>query len=272
VSDRRPVDPDPISVSELQEPLASEIGPIVYDDGFGHTEPVDNVKEELDGLLGVGFGDGFRLDPLGELVHRDKPMSETTRGLLERLDHVETRDRERLGEGDGLKRLHYQVGLPSIELTPLARADSFLRVVQCCRLVETLAKSFADQRPRGRVVPTDASVDLQEEFLSLLGRDAFHEHSYLQRAVFVKFPVDGNKHLGASSNPLCLGSISWEDRVEEVRQERRPPVGVVYRCVSCWSRNLHRNAVRAPEPFVGGRLAGRHWTGALGHRVGRPLR
>jgi hypothetical protein len=106
VYDRCPVDPDPIYVSELQEPLASEVGPVICDDGVGHTEPVDNVKEELDGLLGVGFGDGFHLDPLGELVHRDKQVSETTRGLLERPDHVETPDREWLGEGDGLKHLH----------------------------------------------------------------------------------------------------------------------------------------------------------------------
>jgi hypothetical protein len=99
VYDQCLVDPDPVSISKLQELLAYEVGPVVYDDDVGHTEPVDNVKKELDGLLGVSFGNGFHLDPLGELVHHDKQVSETTRGLLERPDHIETPDHERLGEG-----------------------------------------------------------------------------------------------------------------------------------------------------------------------------
>jgi hypothetical protein len=80
------------------------------------------------------------------------------------------------------------------------------------------------------------------------------------------------KHLGMTSNPSRLGSVSWEGLIEEIDQKMHPPVGVDYRCVGCGNRNLHREAVRAPEPLVGGRLVGRHRTGAPGHRVGRPLR
>jgi hypothetical protein len=83
VFDQCPVDPDPVCVSELQELLACEVGSVVCDHGVWYTKQIDNIMEELDGLLGVSFGDGFRLDPLGELVHRDKQVSETTRGLLE---------------------------------------------------------------------------------------------------------------------------------------------------------------------------------------------
>jgi hypothetical protein len=46
-------------------------------------------------------------------------VSGTTRGLLERLDHVETPNHKWPGKGDTLKGLHWQVGLASIELTPL---------------------------------------------------------------------------------------------------------------------------------------------------------
>jgi hypothetical protein len=193
VPDRHPVDPDPVSVSELQEPLAYKVGPIVCDDGVGHSESVDNVKEELDGLLGVGFGDGFRLDPLGELVHHDKQVSETTTSPLERPDHVKAPDHERPSEGDGLKCLHWQVGLLSVELTPFTRADDLLHVVQFGGPVKALAKGLSNQRPSGLVVPADASMDLQKEVLALLGEDAFHEHSYPRRAMFVKFAVDGKK-------------------------------------------------------------------------------
>jgi hypothetical protein len=45
VPNRHLVNLDPVSVSELQELLACEVGPVVCDDGVGHTELVDNVKE-----------------------------------------------------------------------------------------------------------------------------------------------------------------------------------------------------------------------------------
>jgi hypothetical protein len=36
------------------------------------------------------------------------------------------------------------VGLSGIELTPLARADDLLHVVQCCRPVEILVEGLAN--------------------------------------------------------------------------------------------------------------------------------
>jgi hypothetical protein len=47
-------------------------------------------------------------------------------------------------EGDGLKRLRWQVDLPSVELTPLARSDDLLRIAQCCQPVEILEEGLAD--------------------------------------------------------------------------------------------------------------------------------
>jgi hypothetical protein len=144
VSDRSSVDPDPVLVRELQELLACEVSPIICADSIGHTKLVDDVKEKLDSFLGAGLDDQFRLNPLGELVHRDEQAGEAARGLLERPDHVETPDRERPGEGDGLKRMCWQVGLPSVELAPLACTDNFLCVAQRRWPVETLAKGLAD--------------------------------------------------------------------------------------------------------------------------------
>jgi hypothetical protein len=48
VPDRRPINPDPVSISKLQELVVCEVCPIVCDDGVGHIEPVDNIKKELD--------------------------------------------------------------------------------------------------------------------------------------------------------------------------------------------------------------------------------
>jgi hypothetical protein len=90
-------------------------------------------------------------------------------------------------------------------------------------------------------------MDLQEEFLTLLGRDAFHEHFYPRWAAFVKVTVNGNKHLGASSNPLCLGSVSWEDLIEEIGQKRRPPVGVNGNVEAIDKAHVFSNVVRGWE-------------------------
>ena len=45
----------------------------------------------------------------------------------------------------------------------------------------------------------DLGVDLKEELLSLVGRDALHEHP--QWTSFVEFVIERDKGLGASSDP-----------------------------------------------------------------------
>ena len=72
MSDRCPVDPDPIPFREFLKVVAREVGSVVGDDGIGHAEPVDDVLKELDGLLGIDCGDRLCLYPFGELVDCDK--------------------------------------------------------------------------------------------------------------------------------------------------------------------------------------------------------
>ena len=67
--------------------------------------------------------------------------------------------------------------MPSIEIASLTPTDNLLCVSECTGLVETLAKGFPDQRPRGHVMSTDSSVDFEEELFPLVGRDALHEYS-----------------------------------------------------------------------------------------------
>ena len=52
--------------------MTCEIGPVVCDDGVGHPESVDDVQEELDGLLGVDRGYRSCLYSFCELVDCDK--------------------------------------------------------------------------------------------------------------------------------------------------------------------------------------------------------
>ena len=104
-------------------------------------------------------------------------MSEATWGLFEGFDHVEAPDHEWPGDGDGLKLLRRQVSLPSVELASFTPADNLLCILECSGPVETLVKGFPDQRPRGRVMSSNSSMDLEEELFPLVGRDALHEYS-----------------------------------------------------------------------------------------------
>ena len=69
MSDRGPVDPDVISITEVQELLPGEVSSVVGDDTVRNTETVDDVKEEVDCLFRANVGDGLHLYPLGEFVH-----------------------------------------------------------------------------------------------------------------------------------------------------------------------------------------------------------
>ena len=50
---RRLVHTDVMTVTEVQELFAGELGAVVGDDDVGYPKPVDDVGEEKDGLLGA---------------------------------------------------------------------------------------------------------------------------------------------------------------------------------------------------------------------------
>ena len=98
VSNRGPIDPDAISIIEVQEPLPGEVCSVVGDDTVRDTKPIDDVEEEFDRLFQADIGDGLRLYPLGKLVYCYEQVSEATQGLFEGSDHVEALDCEWLGD------------------------------------------------------------------------------------------------------------------------------------------------------------------------------
>ena len=50
MSDRGPVNPNAVSITEVQELLAGEVSSMVSDDTVRNAEPVDDVDEEFDCL------------------------------------------------------------------------------------------------------------------------------------------------------------------------------------------------------------------------------
>ena len=103
--DQGTVDPNAVSITEVQELLLGEVSSMVSDDTIRNAEPVDDVKEEFDCLFQTNVGDGLHLYPLGKFVDRYEQMSEAAQALFEGSYHVEALDHERPGDGDGLELL-----------------------------------------------------------------------------------------------------------------------------------------------------------------------
>jgi hypothetical protein len=59
-------------IAKLQEFPARELGPVVGDDGIGHSKAMDDVGEERHRLLRPEVRDGAYLHPFGKFVNRDQ--------------------------------------------------------------------------------------------------------------------------------------------------------------------------------------------------------
>ena len=57
-------------------------------------------------------------------------------------------------------------------------------------------------------------MDLEEELLPLVGRDALHEHP--RWTPFVEFITERDEGLGPSSDSSGFSPSGWEDLLEEV--------------------------------------------------------
>ena len=115
------------------------------------------------------------------------------------------------------------MSLSSIELASFTPADHLLCISQRNGLAKTLAKGFLDQRPWGRVMCIDSSMDFEEKLFPLVGRDALYEHS--RWTLLVKFITNGDERLGASSDSSCFNPFRWENLLEEVGDQWCSPVG-----------------------------------------------
>jgi hypothetical protein len=67
-----PVDTNVVVITELEEFIPRELRAIVHDDGIWESKAVDEVEEELHGLLRFDLRDRPSFYPLHELVHSDK--------------------------------------------------------------------------------------------------------------------------------------------------------------------------------------------------------
>jgi hypothetical protein len=63
-----------VVIAELQEFSVGELRVVVGDDGIRNPKAVVYIREEQHRLLGLDFGYGMSLDPLGELVYGDEQV------------------------------------------------------------------------------------------------------------------------------------------------------------------------------------------------------
>ena len=123
-----PIDVDVVFIAESEELLFGELHAIIRDNGVWDSKEMDDVKEEQHSLLGLDHGDRSSLYPLCKLVYSDKQVRIAPGRPLERSNQIEPIDRERPRDGDCLECLGWQVGLPSIVLTPFVGAHNLFSI------------------------------------------------------------------------------------------------------------------------------------------------
>ena len=116
--------------------------------------------------------DRSSLYPLCKLVYGDKQVCIAPGCPLDMSDQIEPPDHERPCDGDCLECLGWQVGLPSIVLTPFTGAHNLFNIGYCGRLVEALSERVFDQGPSCGMVPVTPWVLTMHLTLTL------HDHNH----------------------------------------------------------------------------------------------
>ena len=148
-----------------------------------------------------------------------------------RSNQIKPPDHERPRDGDRLECLGWQVGLPSIVLTPFVGAHNLFSVGYYGRPVETLSKCISDQGPRCGMVPVDPAIDISQQLLPLFDGDAALQDFGV--ASPIELALNNGKGLEATCKPLSLHFVHRQCLTEEVVEVRHPPVGQRVR-LCCW--------------------------------------
>ena len=88
------IDLDVLFIVESKEFLTGELCAVVCDGGVRYSKAMDDVEEELHGLLGLDHGDRPSFYPFGELVYGDKQVGVSSGHLLDRPNQIEPLDHD----------------------------------------------------------------------------------------------------------------------------------------------------------------------------------
>ena len=98
--------------------------------------PQYDILQESHSCVPVTFGNGFYLDPFGELVHHYQHVSLVTSGRPELPHHIQTLDRKGPSDRNSLERRCRHMCPVGEPLAPLAFPDYILYLFQCIGPVE----------------------------------------------------------------------------------------------------------------------------------------
>jgi hypothetical protein len=107
----------------------------------------------------------------------------------------------------------------------LAPSDEFFSVAESCGPIESSSEGLADQCARGRVVAADAFVDLLQDVLAFLSRDAHHEYSR-RCAPPVELVSDEDVELGVADELLRQVLVRANLLLAEIVDEGLSPVHI----------------------------------------------
>jgi hypothetical protein len=136
-----------VVITEVQDLLSGELGVVVGDDSIGTPKAEGNVLDKSYSFFGANFGQGLSLDPLGELVNRDKQVGEAPGRFFEGSQEIQAPQGKGPCDGDDLEFLGWRVDLSCKVLAPHARPHNLNCIIGGRRPVKTLPEGFIDHAP-----------------------------------------------------------------------------------------------------------------------------
>jgi hypothetical protein len=125
-----------------------ELSVIVGDDGVKDLEMENDVLDKIYCMLGANLSQGSHLDPLSELVDRDKQVGQALGCLLKGPQKVQAPHGTRPHNGDCLEFLGRSMDLPCKVLGSPIGPHDLRHVASGRRPVKTLPKSLTNHTSR----------------------------------------------------------------------------------------------------------------------------
>ena len=138
------IKPDSVLRAKPSKGSHGEVRAIVRDDAVRVSISQYDILQEGHSCVPVALGDGFYLDPFGELVHHHQHVGLVTSGRLELPNHIQTPDRKGPGDRDSLERRCRHVCSVGEPLASLTLPNYILCLFQCIGPVETMPKHLGN--------------------------------------------------------------------------------------------------------------------------------
>ena len=136
--------PDSIFSTKPSKGSHIKVCAIICDNAVWVAIPQYDILQEGHNSMPVTFGNGFYLDPFGELVHHHQHVSHVTSGRLELPHHIQTPNHKGPSDRNSLEcRCRHMCHVGEL-LASLALPDNIVYLFQCIGLVKPVPEHLGN--------------------------------------------------------------------------------------------------------------------------------